>query len=139
MLYEVITGADPDTAVPVLERRSLMFELQVRYQTRMIGKRNVHVMKAGSKLSLGGGNSAFLVFLVKFPHRIADVRFDGKQCSLAILKPEYFPYESENIVDNCVGREFVIVSDRDYEVRFTLKEYEDPVVKLNRLLTSIRF
>ncbi len=132
-------GADPDTAVPVLERRSLMFELQVRYQTRMIGKRNVHVMKAGSKLSLGGGNSAFLVFLVKFPHRIADVRFDGKQCSLAILKPEYFPYESENIVENCVGREFVIVSDRDYEVCFTLKEYEDPVVKLNRLLTSIRF
>lgn len=133
------TGADPDSAVPVLEQKSSMYELQVRYQTRMIGKRNVHVMKAGSKLSLGGGNSAFLVFLVKFPHRIADVRFDGKKCSLAILKPDYFPNETENVIEDCVGREFTIVSDRDYEVRFTLKEYEDPVVKLNRLLTSIRF
>lgn len=132
-------GADPDEAIPVLEKCSKMFELQVRYQTRMIGKRNIHVMKAGSRLSLGGGVSSFLVFLVKFPQRIADIRFDGQKCSLAILKPAYFPFETENIIHDCVDREFIIVSDKDYEVRFTIKEYEDPVVTINRLLTSIRF
>lgn len=133
------SGADPDEAIPVVEQRSKMFELQVRYQTRMIGKRNIHVMKAGSRLSLGGGNSSFLVFLVRFPQRIADIRFDGKKCSLAILKPAYFPFETDNVIHDCVDREFIIVSDKDYEIRFTIKEYEDPVVTINRLLTSIRF
>ncbi len=132
-------GADPDEAVPVLENGAKMFELEVKEQTRMIGKRNVHLMRAGSKLSLGGGRSSFLIFLVKFPGRIADIRFDGKKCSLAILKPEFFPYETENVIENCVDREFTLVSDRDYEVRVTVREYEDPVVKINRLLTSIRF
>lgn len=133
------TGADPDEAIPVLEKGSKMFELEVREQTRMIGKRNIHLMRSGSKLSLGGGRSSFLIFLVKFPARIADIRFDGKNCSLAILKPQFFPYETENVIENCVDREFILVSDRDYEVRVTIREYEDPVVKINRLLTSIRF
>ncbi len=51
----------------------------------------------------------------------------------------YFPYEEETIVRNCIGRDFTIVSDKEYEVRFQMREYEDPVAKLNRLLTSIEY
>ncbi len=135
----LIQAADPNEHIPVRNNANMMFELYVRYQNPHIGKRNIHIMKPGSRLSVGGKNSAFLIFLVPFPHRIADIRFDGSQCSLAILKPEYFPYETNNIIENCVGREITAVSDKDYEIVFTIKEYEDPVIKLNRLLNSIKY
>ena len=132
-------GASSSDAIAVRESNRIMLELFVHFQTTCIGKRNVHVMKAGTRLSIGGGISSFLVFLVKFPNNIAEVRYDGVQCDLAILKPEYFPYEEETIVRNCIGRDFTIVSDKEYEVRFQMREYEDPVAKLNRLLTSIEY
>lgn len=132
-------GASSSEAIIVRDSNRVMLELFVYNQNTFIGKRNVHVMKAGTRLSIGGGISSFLVFLVKFPGNIAEVRFDGVQCDLAILKPEYFPYEEELVVRNCIGRDFTIVSDKEYEVRFQLREYEDPVAKLNRLLTSIEY
>lgn len=123
--------------ITVRANGNIMLELKVRNQNPHIGKRNIHVMKSGSRLSLGGGHSAFWVFLVKFPARIAEVRFDGTQCSLAILKPQYFPYAENSIIEDCIGKEITIVSDKDYEITFMLHEYEDPVIRLNRLLTSI--
>jgi len=123
--------------IQVKSNGNIMLELKVRNQNPHIGKRNIHVMKSGSRLSVGGGHSAFWIFLVKFPARIAEVRFDGTQCSLAILKPQYFPNAESNIINDCIGKEITIVSDKDYEISFILHEYEDPVIKLNRLLTSI--
>ncbi len=116
-----------------------MLELFVNNQNTAIGRRNVHRMKAGSHLTLGGGISSFLVFLVRFPARIAEVRFDGVQCTLAILKPEFFPYEDDVIIENCINREITVVSDHGYEVSFMLREFEDPVERLNRMLTSIKY
>ena len=116
-----------------------MLQLDVLNQTKAIGKRNIHIVKAGNRLSIGGGkDSPFEIFLVKFPKRIAEVRFNGENCDLAILKPEFFPYEETNIVKDCIGREFHIVSSKNYPVTFKLIEYEDPVKKLNALLTSIK-
>ena len=132
-------GARAGEAIAVREDRSIMLNLFVTNQNTAIGRRNVHRMKAGSRLSLVGGASAFLVFLVHFPSRIAEVRFDGIQCTLAILKPEFFPYEEDIIIENCIDREFTLVSDHGYEVSFTLREFEDPVERLNRLLTSIHY
>lgn len=125
--------------IPVLKNRSAMLQLDVLNQTKAIGKRNIHIVKAGNRLSIGGGkDSPFEIFLVKFPKRIAEVRFNGENCDLAILKPEFFPYEETNIVKDCIGREFHIVSSKNYPVTFKLIEYEDPVKKLNALLTSIK-
>lgn len=132
-------GAKANEPIVIRENSNIMLELAVDNQNPHIGKRNIHMMKAGSRLSIGGGVSAFLIFLVKFPSNIAEIRYDGKQCDLAILKPEYFPYETQNIIENCVDREFVIVSDKQYEVAFTMKVYEDPVLKLNRILNSIKY
>jgi hypothetical protein len=136
--HEVVrTGASATEPIQVKESGNIMLELSVGNQNPHIGKRNVHMMKAGTRLSIGGGTSAFLIFLVRFPAHIAEIRFDGKQCNLAILKPQYFPYETDNVISDCVGREFTVVSDKGYEVAFRLAVYEDPVLKLNRLMKSI--
>jgi hypothetical protein len=96
-------------------------------------------MKAGSKLGIGGGTSSFLIFLVKFPSNIAEIRYDGEQCSLAILKPEYFPYEKNNVIENCVNKTFRVVSDKAYEVEFAFTVFEDPATRINRILTSFKY
>ncbi len=132
-------GASRSESIAVRAEGRAMIELDVHNQNKAIGKRNVHMMKAGSRLGVGGGASAFLVFLVKFPSHIAEIRYDGVSCDLAILKPEYFPYETEVVIRDCIGRDFTIVSDKEYEVRFTLREYEDPVARLNKFLTSILY
>jgi len=138
VVHEAIrTGANADEPIFIAENSNIMLELVVGNQNSNIGKRNIHMMKAGSRLSIGGGVSAFLVFLVRFPSHIAEIRYDGKRCDLAILKPQYFPNETENVIRDCIGREFILRSDKSYDVAFTLKVYEDPVLKLNRLLNSI--
>jgi hypothetical protein len=133
------SGASATDTIAVRRNASIMLELQVDTQNPFIGKRNVHMMKAGSRLSIGGGQSAFLVFLVKFPSNIAEIRYDGETCSLAILKPEYFPDENQNVIPNCLGKKFKIVSDKAYEITFGFGVFEDPVARLNKMLTSITY
>lgn len=117
-----------------------MTEIYVFNQNRAIGKRNIHVMKPGSQLSVGGGKrDDFLIFLVKFPANLASVRYDGRDYHLNINKPEYFPYVKGSTVSNCVGKTITIVSDKGYHVGFTFREYEDPISKLNGILTSIDY
>ncbi len=130
-------GADPSQQIEIKSNKRIMLEIVVDRQNPHIGKRNIHVLKPGSRFSIGGNNSSFLVFLVRFPSRIAELRYDGEKCDLAIIKPEYFPLEANNIIPDCVGRTFKIVSDRGYEVSFRFAEYEDPVIKLNEMLRSI--
>lgn len=132
-------GADANARVEVRKNANILLELNVSRQNPNIGKRNIHMMKAGSRLSIGGGKSSFLIFLVKFPPNIAEIRYDGEQCSLAILKPEYFPYEKQNIIENCVNKTFRIVSDRAYEVEFDFAVFEDPATRINRILTSFQY
>jgi hypothetical protein len=130
-------GADAGERIEVRGSDRLLLELAVDGQNSHIGKRNIHMMGAGSRLSIGGGNSAFLVFLVKFPSKIAEIRYDGQRCFLAILKPEYFPYERDTVIPFDIGRTFTIVSEKEHEVTFGFRMYEDPVLKLNALLQSI--
>ncbi|ULQ59892.1 hypothetical protein K7I13_00630 [Brucepastera parasyntrophica] len=132
-------GASSSDHIDVKKDGRLMLNLFVQNQTTHIGKRNIHMIKAGRRLSIGGGSSDFLIFLVKFPANIAEIRYDGTSCTLAILKPEYFPYNQENIIHDCINLPFTVVSDKGYEVTFAITEHEDPVIKLNRLLTSIKY
>lgn len=130
-------GASAKDKIETLSDKRILLELHVNRQNPHIGKRNIHVMKPGSRLSIGGGHSSFLVFLVHFPPKIAEVRYDGISCSLAILKPEFFPYETNTIIENCIEKEIILESAMGYEVSFYLREYEDPVLVLNRILKSI--
>jgi hypothetical protein len=51
--------------------------LVVKDQSRSIGKRNIHTLKAGSRYSVGGKKSDFLIFLVSLPNHLGEIRFDG--------------------------------------------------------------
>lgn len=126
--------------IEIKRNQSGMTEIYVLNQNRNIGKRNIHVMKPGTRLSVGGGKGDdFLIFLVSFPSRLAQVRYDGQDYHLAILKPEFFPYETSNVVSDCIGKTVTVVSDKGYHVYFTFRGYEDPAVKLNNILTSINY
>ena len=120
--------------------QSGMTELFVYNQNTSIGKRNIHVMKPGSRLSIGGSKSDdFLIFLVPFPANLAQVQYDGSDYRVSILKPEYFPYETSNTIYQCIGRDITAVSKKGYHVTFTFRGYEDPMIKLNTILTSINY
>lgn len=120
--------------------QSGMTELFVYNQTTSIGKRNIHVMKPGSRMSIGGSkNDSFLIFLVPFPANLAQIQYDGSKYQISILKPEYFPYENSNIIHNCIGRDITVVSKKGYHVAFTFRGYEDPMIRLNTILTSINY
>ena len=126
--------------IEIKRNQSGMTEIYVLNQSRNIGRRNIHVMKPGTSLTLGGGKTDnFLIFLVPFPSHLAQVRYDGQDYHLAILKPKYFPYEKSNVVNNCIGKTVTIVSDKGYHVYFTFREYENPTEKLNSILTSIKY
>jgi hypothetical protein len=130
------TLPSPELRVKRAQARS-MLSLWVKDQNTNIGKRNVHLMKAGATLSLGGGHSDFLVFLVPLPHRIADLFFDGEKCSLVVRKPAYFPELTGGMLEDCVGKEITVVSDKGYVLTIRIDTFEDPLVKLNQFLHSI--
>jgi len=115
----------------------LLLNLFVEDQNTAIGKRNIHSLKSGYTLSVGGGQSDFLVFLVPVPANIGEIRRNGSQCSFVPRKPKYFPDLGSNELRDCINKTIRVVSDKDYEVRFRFEMYEDPLIALNRLLMSV--
>ncbi len=115
----------------------IMLNLFVQDQNTAIGKRNVHLMKAGHRLTLGGHNSDFLIFLVPIPHRIADVHFDGEELTLLPKRPEFFPDNGSEPIYNCVDKTIHIRSAKGYDLYIRFEKYQDPLQKLNSFLKSI--
>jgi hypothetical protein len=114
-----------------------MVSLFVEDQNTAIGRRNIHALKAGYTFSVGGGKSDFLIFLVPIPPHIADVHFDGRQCTFIPRKPQYFPDIGSQEVPNCIGKTIRVISDKRYELHVRVERYEDPLKTLNKLLHSI--
>jgi len=116
----------------------LLLNLFVEDQNTAIGKRNIHSLKPGYSFTIGGGKSDFLIFLVPIPPRIADVSYDGRNCSFIPRKPQYFPDIGSQTIPNCIGKTFRVISDKKYELHIRLERYEDPLQALNKLLRSIK-
>ena len=116
----------------------LLLNLFVEDQNTSIGKRNIHSLKSGYSLSVGGGNSDFLIFLVSVPPKIGEIKREGGQLTFIPKKPKYFPDIGSNEVKDCINKTIRIISDKNYELRFRFEMYEDPLVELNRLLNSVR-
>lgn len=115
----------------------IMLNLFVQDQNTAIGKRNVHLMKAGHRLTLGGRNSDFLIFLVPIPHRIGDVYFDGEQLTLVPKRPEFFPETGAEPIYDCVGKTIHLRSAKGYDLYIRFDKYQDPLQTLNNFLRSI--
>jgi hypothetical protein len=117
---------------------SLMLKLFVADQNTFIGKRNTHLVKPGLSYSVGGGKSDFLIFLVRLPPRIGELRYENSGCSFYPCKPEYFPDIGSEPVQDCIGKTIRIISDKGYELFIRIEQYEDPLIELNRLMHSIK-
>jgi hypothetical protein len=114
-----------------------MLNLFVEDQNTAIGRRNIHLVKTGNKFSIGGGKSDFLIFLVPIPPYIAELQYDGKNCTLTLKKSQYFPDLGSQQVPNCIGKNIRVVSDKNYELYIRIEKYEDPLKAFNRLMNSI--
>jgi len=130
----------PEANKPVVINPSgpLLLNLFVEDQNTAIGKRNIHSLKSGYSLSVGGGKSDYLIFLVPIPANIGEIRRDGSQCTFIPRKPKYFPDIGANEVRDCINKTIRIVSDKNYEMRFRFEMYEDPLIAINRTLMSIK-
>ena len=117
----------------------LLLNLFVNDQCTSIGKRNIHSLKSGYSLSVGGGQADdFFIFLVPMPSNLGEIRRDGSQLTFVVKKPKYFPDIKSNEIRDCINKTIRIVSDKNYEIRFNFEMYEDPLVSLNRLLHSVK-
>jgi hypothetical protein len=117
----------------------LLLNLVVDDQNTEIGKRNIHSLKSGYNLSIGGGNADdFLIFLVPMPSHIGEIRRNGGSLTFVPQKPKYFPEIGSNEVKDCINKTIKVISDKKYEMRFRFEMYEDPLVALNRMLMSVK-
>jgi len=125
---------------PVINASGPLFlNLLVDDQNTEIGKRNIHSLKSGYSLSIGGGNADdFLIFLVPMPAHIGEIRRNGSSLTFVPQKPKYFPEIGSNEVKDCINKTIKVISDKKYEMRFRLEMYEDPLVALNRMLMSVK-
>jgi len=117
----------------------LLLNLFVDDQSTSIGKRNIHSLKSGYSLSVGGGKSDdFHIFLVQMPPHLGDIRRNGSQLTFIPRKPKYFPDLGSNEVRDCINKRIRVVSEKGYEMWFSFVTYEDPLEALNRVLHSIK-
>jgi len=130
----------PENNKPVIINQTgpLLLNLFVEDQSLSIGKRNTHSLKSGYSLTVGGGKSDFLIFLVPVPPNIGEIHRNGSQLKFIPRKPKYFPELGSNELRDCLNKTIRIISDRNYEIRFRFEIYEDPLMALNRVLHSIK-
>jgi hypothetical protein len=110
--------------------------LQVRGQNPNIGSRNIHIMHAGNKKSIGGRGSDFLVFLLPFPRNFAHVYYDGVNVTIVPAIEQCFP-DFEGIIENCMDKELRILNAHNKELFITFLRYVPPIEMINKLLHSI--
>ncbi|MCL2719989.1 MAG: VWA domain-containing protein [Treponema sp.] len=133
------TAIDKNKPVVINPSGPLILNLFVDEQNTGIGKRNIHSLKSGYKLSVGGGKADdYLIFLVPLPGNLGEIRRNGSQLTFIPRKPKYFPDIGSNEVRDCINKTIRVVSDKNYEVRFRFEMYEDPLAVLNRMLMSVK-
>lgn len=125
---------------PVIDPSApLLLNIFVEDQNTAIGKRNIHSLKSGYSLSVGGGKSDdYLIFLVPLPAGIGEIRRNGSSLTFIPKKPKYFPDTGSSEIRDCLSKTIRIVSDKKYEMRFRFEMYEDPLLVLNRMLMSVK-
>ncbi|MDR1220600.1 MAG: hypothetical protein LBK73_13455 [Treponema sp.] len=112
--------------------------LFVEDQNTNIGRRNMHTISAGWSLTIGGGASDFLIFLVPMPQNIAKIRFDGNECVFIPQKKQFFPELNDKMAPDCAGKTIKIRSNRNYDLFIRIMRHEAPYKKLSALFQSIK-
>jgi hypothetical protein len=121
----------PQTLLPPL------IEMRVDQQNHRVGFRNVHRISPGSARTVGGRFSAYLVFLVKVPASIGEIRnVDGKY-TFTPLRSEMFPKISGPL-EGCLNADIPFVGPRGRELVLHFREWVSPLEEINRLLRQAR-
>ncbi len=126
----------PKVAVGIKRKGQARIEFRVLEQNSHVGKRNVHELREGQARSIGGKHSDFLIFLVPMPHAVAELQFDGETCSFVPRDRRLFP-ALNGPVSPCLDLDIPMVSPRGYPLTLRFSTWEDPGLKLNRLLHCI--
>jgi hypothetical protein len=114
---------------------SMTIHMAIDRQNPNIGLRNVHALKAGTRLGIGKSN-AYTVFVVNVPRKIAEIYFDGEICHFVPFRKDYFPEIQETIHD-CLGTDISIMTPEGFKMSLRLSRWENPTDKLNKLLHII--
>lgn len=115
-----------------------MIEMRVSFQNPHIGFRNIHRIEQGKALTLGGGFSSYLIFLIPMPSHIAEIRNDNGTYIFEPVRLEFFP-EIKAPLKNCLKKDINVVSKNGYEMSISFIQYESPLLKINKLLNSINY
>ncbi|MBN1524404.1 MAG: VWA domain-containing protein [Spirochaetales bacterium] len=116
---------------------SFAVEMIVSLQKRQIGHRNIHRVPKGRSLAVGGKRSAFLIFLVPVPKKIALFHFDGTSFSFIPRKKEYFP-AVEGPISDCLDIEIPARSKKGYEFTIKFERYISPLEKIHAIFHSVK-
>ncbi|MCL2442013.1 MAG: hypothetical protein FWD13_00925 [Treponema sp.] len=137
--YDDRPGSNISSAPVINPSGPLILNLFVEDQSTAIGKRNIHSLKSGYGLSVGGsGSDDFHIFLVPMPSHLGEIRRNGSTLTFIPKKAKYFPDIGSSEVRDCINKTIRIISDKNYEMRFRFEMYEDPLITLNRMLMSVR-
>lgn len=121
----------------IVKPGTIKVEFIVENQNRCIGNRNIKVLHAGGKKTIGGKLSDFYIFLYPFPNRIADVYYDGESLIVVPRKFEYFPDYDAPITVN-LDEHVRILTKKGKEVFFKFTAYIPPYEKINKILHCVK-
>ncbi len=114
-----------------------LIEMRVSDQNHQIGFRNVHRIPPGGARSVGGGLSSYLIFLVRVPSAIGEIRnVDGKY-TFTPLRQDMFP-GVPGPVEDCLETEIPFVGPHGREMSLHFREWVSPLDEINKLMRSIR-
>ena len=122
-----------------LQRSTLppLIEMRVEEQNHRIGFRNVHRIPAGSSLTIGGGFSSFLVYLVRMPGSIAEIRNENGTFTFRPLRAELFP-DVPGPVEDCLDRRIPFVSPKGMPLTLVFRPWVSPLDEVNAILRQTR-
>jgi hypothetical protein len=123
----------------ILNKNGLpLIEMRVTFQNPHVGFRNIHKIKNNRRLSIGGGLSNFLIFLIPMPAHIAEIYKVNGTYVFNPIKKEFFPNIEGPVVD-CLDKDIPVVSPHGYRSNITFNRYISPLIRLNELLNSIQY
>jgi hypothetical protein len=115
-----------------------MLSLFVKDQPAAKDRQNLHLLKPGYSLSLGGDETDdLLVSIVTIPPRIGRVRFDGKRYTFVPRKKQLLPDTGSATIQDCIGKQ-IRIAHKDYDIRLEIARQENPLCTLGPFLQSVR-
>jgi hypothetical protein len=112
-----------------------LIEMRVAFQNPHVGFRNIHRVEEDKKASIGGGLSAFLIFLIPIPSNIAEISNENGEYTFTPLKTDFFPDLKEPL-PQCLDKDIQIISKHGYRSAIRFHKYVSPLTELNHLLHS---